>query len=165
MSETQTSQSDRCNDFARIFGVTRTNMSDNSTILPKDNPTDEDLAQINNTEGGVSDPANVIALIFDADEWGHVPVGLIEDTTHPAVSIEEYDDKAVSFLLTSETGSRTLLTADYVRRISEFTGLDLWENPEAVLMNEDDTFPVMVQDTRSDGYLILAPRVAPDGGL
>jgi hypothetical protein len=145
--------------------MARHNMSGFKTILPKDNPSDEVLAQIKNTEGGVTDSANVIALIFDADEWGKVPMGLVEDTTHPAVSIEEYDDKAVSFLLTSETGSRTLLTADYVRRISEFTGLDLWQNPEVVLMNDSDTFPVVVHDPRSDGYLILAPRVAPDGGL
>lgn len=111
-------------------------------------------------ESGVMDKSKVVSLVFDQDNWGVIPKDLIKDTKHPAVKIEEYTEDTTT--LTSETGSRVLLTTEYLHGIEEMTGYDLWDNPEHVLLNEKDEFPVVVQDPKSDGDFILAPRIAPD---
>jgi hypothetical protein len=109
--------------------------------------------------GGVTDSSSVIALVFDRDEWGIIPEGLVEDTRHPAVEIEAYNDESVT--LTSESGSRVLLTMEYLIGVQKMTGYDLWNEPEHILMNDSDEFPVIIHDPKSDGEIILAPRIAP----
>lgn len=113
------------------------------------------------TEGGVMDAANVVALVFDRDEWGVIPAGLAEDTKHPAVEVEAFDDESLT--LTSETGSRVLLTMEYLQGVQKMTGYDLWNEPEHILMNEHDEYPVFIPDSDSDGEIMLAPRIAPSG--
>lgn len=113
------------------------------------------------TEGGVMDSARIVALVFDRDEWGVIPAGLAEDTKHPAVEIEAFDEEALT--LTSETGSRVLLSMEYLQGVQKMTGYDLWNEPEHILMNDADEFPVFIHDSDSEAEIMLAPRLAPEG--
>lgn len=150
---------ERLEKFGRIFGIIGSDMESGGALKTAGEITDEDLAEIRDVEGGTIDPANVVALIFDREEWGKIPNNLMDDMENEAISCEQYETHDHIFEVKTSDGTRSILTKDYVKGIGRLIGVDLQENPEHILMTQNDNYPIHVEDTQSDAEILLAPRV------
>ena len=137
-------------------------MKSSSSILPVHNPSDKKLNKIEEPSGAIINPANTVALIFDRDEWGEIPSGPYLDSYAPATDLEILDRETPQVLVVSGKLAKSWLSASYIDGISQLIGVNLRKHPDKILISEHDSFPILVNDTKSVAEIMVAPRIPPE---
>lgn len=113
------------------------------------------------TEGYVENKAGTVAFVYEWNGSYVIPKHFVDSISHQTDKIDKYDDKSVA--LTSDTGSRVCLSTKYLHKIQTMTGYDFWEEPEYILMAKRNDNPVVIPDSKSDGKILVAPKILPGG--
>lgn len=115
-------------------------------------------------ESGVVGRANIIAIIFDWDEWladqnvefdrdtfDHNPTG--------TTSMYQGDDDEYEVVIFSDGDTCSHYSGDYVEDMEYVLGYSPKANLDKVWMNDEESYPIVIE---GDGFdILLAPRKKP----
>lgn len=123
----------------------------------------ENTDSLDLTEGLVTDPANVTAIIFDREripekfEFNHDTM----DTPATNTYDETYNEVPVTVFEFGD--ARSTYTTSFIEQIEEIYDVPLRNTPQQVLgSGESYTWPLRVNHSESDTYILLAPRIRED---